>query len=376
MQSLRVTKCERLTREDESFWANALADRDFGEFTVAWTEAIRSAGPQNLEITYLQVYSGEKPLALVVLHVLRRLDLAAYMGPTIKSIFSPLARLGIVPLAMDLAFVEVPIRNTSGLRFAPGGEIHADEIARTLLSYVRKNFRYRILAFKAWPERPGEDAYDRLGLVKTNFLAHMSLNLSAVKSYEQYLMSLNQRDRRECRHYARIFREAGGTIAIMESADDRLLETMSRLSATTLDHHARNSDLQVPIPLGPGFFRALIESLPGRARVILASIHGEPVAFMMVLSGSQYSYATHCGLNYEKTKPSRAYFNLFYAAIEAAIQRGDRSLELGTEAYMVKKKLGAEPQPTRYYFEVRNRLVRGIMSLVARNFESQDGSRL
>jgi hypothetical protein len=376
MESLRIAKSERLTREEESFWANALAHRDFGEFTVGWTEAIRSAGPDNLEITYLQVYSGEKPLALVVLHILRRLDLAGYMGPKIKSIFSPLARFGIAPLAIDLAFVEVPIRNTSGLRFAPGGELHADAIAAAVLSYVQKNFRYGMLAVKAWPGRPGEDAYERLGLAKTSFLAHMSLELSGVTSYEQYLTRLNQRDRRECRHYAKIFRQAGGTIAIMESADDGLLETMSRLSATTLDHHARNSNLQVPIRLGPGFYRALIEALPGRARVLVASLHGEPVAFMLVLQGSQYSYATHCGLDYEKTKPSRAYFNLFYAAIEAAILRGDRSLELGTEAYMVKKKLGAEPHPTRYYFEMRNRLMRGIMSLVARNFESQDGSLL
>src|SRR5689334_10056388 len=100
-----IRQSATLTPEEISFWNAALRGRDFGDLTPAWTEAVREAGPRNLEIAYLQAFEGEERRALVVVHVLRRFDLSGYMGPAIKRLLAPLAKIGVRPLSLNLAFL-------------------------------------------------------------------------------------------------------------------------------------------------------------------------------------------------------------------------------------------------------------------------------
>lgn len=376
MSEFQIQQSEHLSPAETEFWNRALRDRFFGELTLPWTEATRAAGPKNLEILYLQVCQGNERLALVVLHILRRLDLSGYMGPRIKSLFAPLGKIGIRPLALDLAFLEVPLANTSGIRLAPGAEDHSEAISAAVLNHVRKHFRYSMLCLKAKPGDPGEAGFARHGLMKTNFLAHMVLEFRGEKTWEEFNQAMGSKMRYECRKYVREFQEAGGTIEVIESPDKAMFDVVNRLHDNTLRHHRENSNLQMPIDLKESFFSELMLRLPGKSRLIVSRVKGEPVGVMISITGGEYTYATHCGLDYERSVPSRAYFNLFYAIIEDAIRRGNRGVGLGSEAYVLKKKLGGVPHPTVYHFEVRNPLLRGIINLVARNFESEEGSQL
>ncbi len=86
--------------------------------------------------------------------------------------------------------------------------------------------------------------------------------------------------------------------------------------------------------------RLLLQGTPGKLSVLLAKLHGENIAFGLVLDSGASSYYTHCGLDYERTIPAKVYFNLYYALIEHAILQKKQTVELGTQAYMVKQKLG------------------------------------
>ncbi len=376
MSDFRIERSEKLNSEEHAFWTAALSDRDFGALTLPWTEAVRTAGPKNLELYYLQVYSGQERRALVVLHVLRSLDLSGYIGRTVKKIFSWIAKLGWRPLAVDLAFLEIPIANLGGIQFAPGAESSSQAIASAALAHIRNEIPYSVLCLKATPTQPGEAAFAQLGMLKTDFLANMGVQFKGEKSFEEFLKRINPKIRTQCRAYSREFVNAGGTIEIIEAPDQAVLEIMNRLYSGTLQYHAENSNLELPIPLSPEFFPSLVKALPGASRVFLARLNGDPVGFSLVLDSGGASYFTHCGLDYARTVPSRAYFNLYYAMIADSIRRGVRNLELGAEAYQVKKKLGAVACPTVYHFEVKNRVLRAIASFVARNFAAQEGAQL
>jgi predicted N-acyltransferase len=374
---ITIKHTERLTADEAKFWADALRDRELGPLTVVWTEAIRAAGPSTLEIYYLQAFADGEPRALGVLHILRRLDLAGYIGGAVASAFGLLARAGWLPLAADLAFLEIPSSNVSGFRLVPGAEGMAEQLAGAMLAHVRRSFRYAILCVKSARDRSEERAFARMGLLSTGFLATMWLNLEGLDSYEDYLRRLPGKTRHQCRQYQRDFAKAGGTIETVERFDESVFAMMNRLYGMTMRYHAEHSNLQVPIPLGPRFFAALAAAMPpGSLRAHVAKLGGEPVGFMLALDAADTIYFFHCGLDRERTIPSRAYFNLYYALIADAIRRRKRVLRLGAEAYPVKKKLGGAAAPTVYDFEVRHPAFRAITRLVARNLSSQDGSKL
>jgi predicted N-acyltransferase len=376
MSELRIEHSPQLTAAEKAFWAGALRESYFGAFAIPWTEAVRAAGPRSLEIHYLQIFSGERRRALAVLHIIRDLDLGRYLGRPAKSLFSLFAKSGFKPLAKDLAFLEVPLTNSSGVRLAPGSEDQARPIAALILKFIREKFRYHILSFKLTPGDPQEKALGELGLVKTAFLANMAIEFRGEQTFVEYVQRLSPRIRTQSRSYRRTFEQAGGTIEILDHLDDAVCGLMHRLHGLTLQHHAEFSNLQLPIPLGPGFFKAVTEGLPGAARVFLAKIHGAPVGFFLVFHSGDHAYFTHCGLDYARTLPTRAYFNLYYALITYSIQCKITRLNLGAEAYTTKQRLGATPFPTAYRFEVRNLVLRVIASFVARNFGAQEGSRL
>jgi predicted N-acyltransferase len=379
MSALRIQRSSELSAHEKAMWTTTLRETDFGEVTIAWTEAVRQSASANVEVRYLQVFAGDAPRALAVLHILRSFDLSEYMGPTLKRVFAPLGRIGWRPLAVDLAFLEVPLANISGIRLVPGAEPEAGAIAALVLDHVRANFKYGVLSLKASPREPGEDAFGTLGLLKTGFLANMGVEFKGEKSFDDYLKGLSYKNRNECRVYARKFAAAGGTITIVEGPDEidaAVIDAMNRLNTATLTHHKEQSNIQQPIPVSTAYFPALLKALPGATRVFLARLHGEVIAFGLVLDSGDASYFTHVGLDYARTVPSRAYFNLYYAVIADAIRRRRRNLELGAEAYTIKRKLGAVPSPTVYHFEVANPLLRWIASLVARNFDAQEGAQL
>jgi predicted N-acyltransferase len=298
------------------------------------------------------------------------------MGPVLQRVFAPLGRVGWRPLAVDLAFLEVPIGNLGGIRLVPGAESQAAAIGSLVLEYVRSKFRYAVLCLKASPGEPGEDAFGTLGLLKTDFLANMSVEFNGETSFEGYLARLSKKTRSEYRGYSRDFAAAGGTITIVETADEPLLRTINRLYADTLEYHKKHSNLQLPIPVTSEFFPSLLNALPGASRLFLAQLRGETIGFGLVLDSGAASYFTHAGLDYARTVPTRAYFNLYYAMLADAIRRRRRSLEMGAEAYAIKRRMGAIACPTVYHFEVTNPVLRRIATLVTRNFAAQEGAQI
>ena len=154
---------------------------------------------------------------------------------------------------------------------------------------------------------------------------------------------------------------------------------MTRLNAGTLAHHMEQSDIQLPIPVTTAFLPLLLNALPGASRVFLAALHGEAIGFGLVLDSGDASHASRMWGSIMRARSRHARnFNLYYAVITDAIpsSRGAADLDMGAQAYTIKRKLRAIASPTVYHFEVTNPVLRRIAALVARNFAAQEGSQI
>lgn len=366
---LTVSCHEKLDPETKALWKCQLANRAFGEVVLDWCEALQDTAPANVEIHYIQVFDGRQPLGIAILHIIRRLDLSKYVGGATQRAFGRLAKLGIRPLHRDVAYLEVPLVNISGVFFSDHGLSRSPEVAGEITKLVKERFRFDIFCLKGVQGAPGEDAFESLPLAETSFLGNMRLDLGYA-SFDEYLRSRSAKNRWKIRNNRKIFTASGGLI---DTIDDIRAHagTLGSLYGNTLARHKARGDLELPIKIGEGFFSALGSADRPGLRVFLARVGGRTAGFALTLWSGDELWFLKCGLDYEICEPSRAYINLYYAMIEYAIERGAKGMALGSEAYETKREVGAMLQPTKYYFSIENKYIRPVVDLLTRNFSSQ-----
>ena len=374
MPPLRIVALETLPPEKALFWKQRIQHRYFAEASLDWTEAHRAGQHPRFRVAYLEVWDGETPLALAVFHSLTRFDLAPYMGGVVSRFLTWIGgTFGIRPLLTDLAFVEVPMSNVPGLQFAKGAEHRGREIGQAVLEYLRATEKYQMLLFKVQPEDAGDDQLASLGLLTTPFLPNMRLSLAPYRSFDDYYKMRSSKRRSEIRDFKETFREAGGTIEMVEDFGPHLDRIIELLHQTTEDHRRRNK-FPPTIPDKREFFEYCLNQIPvPKRRAFLARIGSEIVAYSFCFESGQELMLSHCGLDSPKTLPTRTYFNLYYAMIEHAISRGYKNFDMGAEAYTFKRKMGGREVATTYHFEVKSPFLGFIAKLASRFFASKDG---
>jgi hypothetical protein len=89
---------------------------------------------------------------------------------------------------------------------------------------------------------------------------------------------------------------------------------------------------------------------------LTAEIENELVGCGLLLGDNNTYSLALLGLNYDI---QYTYFQLVYAAIRAAIERGAKALRGGTDAYELKERLGFTKEPNNYMkFYARSHLIR------------------
>jgi hypothetical protein len=231
---------------------------NFGELVLPWTEAFQDGGHKHLEVSYLQIKKDGKPLALAIVHIIRRLDLANYMGPKIRRFFSVFSHFGYSPLATDIAYLEVPMSNHSGMYFAPGpeGEAQAVPLAEAFVSYIRREMKYNLLCVKASASLPGNKKFAQVNLPQLPFLSNMRLFLRDAPSFEDYLRLLPSKKRNDCKRFSRVFHDLGGTIEIVKDPSLQL-DLFWPLFEATKDRHVAAGELVAPLPDNRYFFERM-----------------------------------------------------------------------------------------------------------------------
>ncbi len=373
--TIKILHSSQMNSESYKKWKTLISDKNFGEVVLDWCQALRNSSPVGLEIYYLEVYSEDnKELCLGILHTLARLDLSPYLGGITKKLLMNLNKWGFHPLLIDIAFLEVPLMNTSGIFITKHGEEYVEGILEALISYIRCNFKQSLLCLKSNEENMYSSIISEMGLLQVSFLATMVLPLS-VQSFDDYLSKLSANKRRSIKQNQKIFDDCQGHIEVTKEITPHVV-VLEKLYLSTCDYHNELGEIPVPIAINRDFFLEL-DNLPRENRVLfLAKLDAQIVGFGMCMITTNTLFFIICGLNYSVTKTTRAYFNIYYEMIRFAIQHQIPRISLGSQAYEVKQRLGAIPFASKYYFEIQNPWIQPVIKLLVKNFNSQKGSQI
>jgi len=102
------------------------------------------------------------------------------------------------------------------------------------------------------------------------------------------------------------------------------------------------------------FFKNIDSYMQGRSCVILAESEADIVGFLLCLLDDTTMIPLFCGLDYKRCENSAVYFNLFYCAIELAIEREMLDIDFEVTTLAPKIDLGATVTTLHMYMKHLN----------------------
>lgn len=321
-----------------------------------WSRLAAAGNPGRVSLQTVEVRRDGALVAAAIVHVIHGLAVGDYTGGALAAITS-LGRqhLGVTPLAFDIGFLELPFTNRSGLMFAPGLSPAERDHVTTLVLDATRAIRVHALCVKSAPaEAPPVLSARRFARVP--FVDNHVLVLPGeVPSYEQWLAQRSANRRSMIRRHVRDFdREGARLVWAHDPADhaDRIEALFERTAARAQER----GDLPQPMAAGAHFYRAFRAHLGERGGVRLAVVGEHVVGFLVHLYGHDTLFIKFVGLDYEASTRTRAYFRLFYDAVEEACRRGLGRVDMGSTTAQVKLPLGCEAEVSEYHIEFRRSL--------------------
>jgi hypothetical protein len=178
------------------------------------------------------------------------------------------------------------------------------------------------------------EGYDCFGI-----LPMVHVPLQDCHSMDQYVASLSKKRRRNYRSERARFVEVGATIDFIQGP---LEENLAAQLQVCLNASARRSALEVPyndVLTDPKAFQAQSQM------IFVARMESQVIGFMGFLADGDRLLQCHGGLDYQRSYQAQAYHNLFYAAIEYAVENGYQRLTMGPLNNETKRRLGQELKP-------------------------------
>jgi predicted N-acyltransferase len=364
---MNIRRSSRLSAEAKAQWIAWLPDNSAATAAIDLCDALQDSS-KSVSVLYLEVFSSDQqPLGLAVTHTIHRLDLAPFVGGITEKIFAAVGKLGMHPLAMDVAFLEIPYCNLPGVFLTSEGERVESDVVRELIRFARAELRCDIFCVKTDDHRPSEKALVSLGMLHTSFLENTRLKLP-FSTFEEYLRSLPLQWRTNIRTKRNRFADVNGRV-IWVTDIESAAQTAADLFHSTTDFHRSKGDMGRPLDMDANFLRCLAKvSHPDNRFLLLCEANGQIVVAGLVLRSGKLLFTVKAGLNYDAAKPTKAYFNFYYSAIEFAIQNRLECIEFAAEAYDVKRRMGGTTSPVSYYMDINNKWIAPIVKLLMKHF--------
>ena len=185
-------------------------------------------------------------------------------------------------------------------------------------------------------------------------LTQWELDLSSLKSFDDYLERLNYKQRYNYSRTEKCFGDHGCKITVIEGDWSDYCDR-----AYELYHNVAGKYMQI---YDRGFFRA-VAKLP--AYKLICAWHGpELIGTLVMIEEVSTVHSMLCGLDYVHSKKSFTYSKLHYEFIRQAIVASKYKVaDMGVTADSAKKTLGLSPRPAVIDIFVRNRFFSSLMRL-------------
>jgi hypothetical protein len=331
----------------------------------SWCPLVAQTSGGRIENHAWCIGDPERPEALASVYLIRKVDLASYIGPAAQRIAGLLAKIGLRPLEIDIAFCELPLLHLPGFMASPElSEQRRVTLWRALLRATRAQLEVPLFAARVLPGSPEARAP---GLPGVPFFANYVIPLPS-GGWKQGLKRVR---RKKINYMERQLVKKGGSTEIF--ADP--LPDPARLGALYQSTLANNAEgIQHPVHMGPELL-ARLHSLPSDQRWIVGvEVEGCLVAFCLALRTGRRMLLRTCGVDPELSRPVHGYFQLDFAAIPFAEALGCDEVDMGPTSEAPKLRLGAIPEPTAYLMDFRHLLLQPLRLLLAARFKAESGA--
>ncbi|MCP4374857.1 MAG: GNAT family N-acetyltransferase [bacterium] len=340
-----------------------------GEIALDWAELIRSTVPGGDETIVYRIFRGDQLRGMAIVSVVRGLDPERYLWRTIARLLKRLVRFNV-------GFLEIPLLNMPGLLTLEGvGRRERGEMVHALRREIRANLNLDTLLIKMDGSIDlSDNASPVAGMLPLSFYPNTLLDYPYL-SFEAYLQSRPSKKRRKYRAERRALERLGGTIEVVEDIAEIAGELYALYANTAREVKKRPHSIEMPMTINQSFY-ANIASFPRMApRVVVIRVGGVMIANALLLQSGKTLFLKAVGLDYDLSYKSRAYFNLFYAALEYASAAGCTQVDFGVTSYPFKQGLGSELKPAAYACDIYNPLLAACAGPLRYGVERRIGTR-
>ena len=310
-----------------------------------WTAVVRDAHGQ--------------PVACAML-CLFRVDVVISAVPPIRSVAAWLRRLYPRLLRIGVLFCGLPApAGANHLRIAP----HADADAaiaclHAAMHELATQHRARMMVFKEFDsaDRPVAASLQRLSYLAGDIPPLFRMG-GVFDDFDAYLSRMRSRYRAQVRRSLRKIEDGGFDVERIAGVD-RICQAYGDDLHDLYERTWERSDYKLE-RLSPAFFRAAAEAAQddGVLTVIRRRACGTAVGFTFSMSRGDTWHNLYSGVDETVNGEGDILFNLFYADLACAFERGCDEIRLGQTSDAFKIRIGGTPLPLRFF-------VRGTSSLV------------
>ncbi len=258
-----------------------------------------------------------------------------------------------------------PMADNCTLALAP--ELGQEEQCAALEAMLAKlrelahEFKSTLIAVKSIDSRADAlaPAFAAQGFTRTTSVPLVMLDLP-FKSYEEYLASLPAKTRgylkRKARAEAKVRMEYRNSI-------DGLEHDVFALFQSTLAHS--KVDYGEFEQLTPEYFPRMLAALGDTAQFALCWHEDKLVGFQLSLVGSKRIVTKYMGMRYPEARELNLYFVNWLKMIDFAINKGIRTIDMGSTTYATKLLFGGHVSRRWLYFRFTNSIANALLSPLA-----------
>ena len=335
--------------------------------TYEWFRTVEEAWKQ--EIYYVAVYRGEEPVAVTPCFVDVKDN---YFGNTPKLI-PFLHKMLVAGSLLNLYNPHVLLCHSLAGCWRSSVLLDGDHDEKEVMDKMSEGIdrlcrlkRAAISCFICVPESEKSlvNSLDQFGYRKYQWKKTYSIRIRW-SSFDQYLMSLNCKTRKNIKRELRQCSMNGVEISVVSDFG----ELSQVLSDLYLNLYCKYYSPDSPYFQYPYYDASFFSSLSryGADKVVLfvASKNGKVVGFTLCMREKEVLEGFKCGFDYSAcAKNDYAYFNLlFYAPINWAIENGVKEVYYGTGMGESKMKRGCRPYGSYCFVKTHDGLLSSLVSL-------------
>jgi predicted N-acyltransferase len=227
----------------------------------------------------------------------------------------------------------------------------------------------KILAIKDVTDSDAQ--WSSAALAGTGFTRMASLPLATLAlpydDFEGYIQSLPGKQRNDIRRKLKAAKDL--QVEFRDDVEDVYDEILALYRATRANRKASYEAFdEVP----EDYFREVMRSSHGKARVMLCRLDGRLVSFNFFLVEKDKVIGKFVGMDYEVARAKNLYFFNWMTIVRFCIDKGIEELQTGQTTYTVKVRLGCKVKRSWIYFKYTGGLIGPLVRFIGPRLSFED----